>query len=131
MRQNNQVRIRFSEISGNQADRMRFFALLNLGIAQSLASGVISAAEAVRLFYHAENCLYVREHFRNSEADAIMSHGVQLPDIFESVPAEEASREFFHELEKIRSLCMSLLAMQSQSMVNSKIRQHKSAGLEN
>jgi hypothetical protein len=77
---------------------------------QSLASGVMSATEAVQLFYNAENCLYVREHFRNKKANAVMSHGVQLPDLFEALSAAEASREFFHELETIRALCMSLLA---------------------
>ncbi|MCI0692242.1 hypothetical protein L0337_09600 [candidate division KSB1 bacterium] len=61
-------------------------------------------------FYNAENCLYVRKHFRNKEANAIMSHGVQLPDLFECLSAGEAAREFFHELEAIRSHCMNLLA---------------------
>jgi hypothetical protein len=119
MKRNNQFRIVLSEVGGNPRQQLRFFALLNLGMVQSLASGVISAAEAIQLFYNAENCLHVREHFRNKEANAIMSHGVQLPDLFESLPAEEASREFFHELEKIRALCMKLLAeKQSTSIVN-------------
>jgi hypothetical protein len=83
-----------SEIGGDQTEQLRFFALLNLGLVQSLASGVISAAEVIQLFYHAENCLYVGEHFRNKEANAIMSHRVQLPDLFECLSAEEASRVF-------------------------------------
>lgn len=102
-------RIVLSEINGASAQQLRFFALLNLGVAQSLAGGIISAAEAIRLFYNAENCLYVRERFRNKHANAIMSRGVQLPDLFEALPAEEASREFLSELEKIRALCMKLL----------------------
>lgn len=54
----------------------------------------------------------------------------QLPDLFECLPAEEASREFFHELEKIRSLCMNILAtMRSESIVNSKARQDKNSGM--
>jgi hypothetical protein len=77
---------------------------------QSLASGIMSASEATRFFYNAENCLYAKEHLRNKKADAIMSHGVQLSDLFEVLAADEASREFFHELETMRSLCMSLLA---------------------
>jgi hypothetical protein len=132
MRQNNQFRIVLSEIGGDQTEQLRFFALLNLGIVQSLASGVISAAEAIQLFYNTENCLYVREHFRNKEANAIMSHGVQLPDLFEFLSAEEASREFFHELETIRSLCMSLLAARrSTGVVSSRLRQRKKIGAEN
>jgi hypothetical protein len=89
---------------------LRYFALLNLGMVQSLASGVISASEAIRHFYNAENCLYVKEHLHNKKADVIMSHDVQLSDLFEVLPADEASREFFSELEKMRSLCTSLLA---------------------
>jgi hypothetical protein len=38
-----------------------------------------------------------------------MSHGVQLPDLFESLTPEEAQREFYHELEIIRSLCLKLV----------------------
>lgn len=110
MRQNNKSRINLSELGGDPIQRLRFFALLNLGIIQALAGGVMSASEAIQLFYNADNCLYVRKHFRNKQANATMSHGVQLPDLFEALPNKEASREFFHELETIRSLCMSLLA---------------------
>jgi hypothetical protein len=89
--------------------QLELFALLNLGIVQSLASGVMSATAAVARFYHAENCLYVRQHLRNRWADAIMSRGVQLPDLFDALPAEEAQREFYHELEIMRALCLKLL----------------------
>jgi hypothetical protein len=119
MRKNNNFRVVLSDISGDLTQQLRYFALLNLGMVQSLASGVISATEAVQLFYNAENCLYVREHFRNKKANAIMSHGVQLPDLFDALSTEEASRELFHELETIRSLCMSLLATRrSTGMAN-------------
>ena len=115
MKQNKQTRIILSEITGNLAQQLRFFALLNLGVAQSLAGGVISAPEAIRLFYNAENCLYVRERFPNKQANAIMSRGVQLPDLFEALPAEEASREFLRELEQIRALCTHLLITKSSA----------------
>jgi hypothetical protein len=39
---------------------------------------------------------------------------VQLPDLFESLEAEEAQREFFHELEKIRGLCLKLLETETR-----------------
>jgi len=74
-----------------------------------MASGVLTPTEAIERFYHAENCLYVQKHFRKKEAQAIMSHGVQLPDLFDCLPPEEARREFYHELETIRSLCLKLL----------------------
>ena len=38
-----------------------------------------------------------------------MSRGVQLPDLFDSLPPLVAQREFQHELAKMRSLCLSLL----------------------
>ncbi len=101
--------------------QLHYFALLNLGMVQSLASGVISASEAVQLFYNAENCLYVREHFRNKKANAIMGHGVQLPDLFEVLSVEEASQEFFHELETMQSLCMNLLAMRRATSVAKRV----------
>lgn len=110
MRKANKFRVDLSEISGDSAKQLRYFALLNLGMVQSLASGIMSASEAIRLFYNAENCLYVKEHLRNKKADTIISHGVQLSDLFDVLSADEASREFFHELETMRSLCMSLLA---------------------
>ena len=109
MRQPHTFRIVLSAISRNVTERRKFFALLNLGLVQSLASGIFSPTEAVECFYHADNCLYVQKHFRQKEASAIMSHGVQLPDLFECLPAGEAQREFYHELETIRSLCLKLL----------------------
>ena len=109
MKQSYSFRIVLSDASGSQTQQLELFALLNLGIVQSLACGVLSATEAIQRFYHADNCLYVRKHLRSKDADEIMSHGVQLPDIFDCLPTEEAQREFFHELETIRSLCLKLL----------------------
>ena len=109
MGQHHSFRIVLSEAGSDPANQLELFSLLNLGLMQSLASGVLSPSDVLQRFYHAENCLYVRKHLRNKDANAIMSHGVQLPDLFESLDAEEAQREFFHELEKTRSLCLKLL----------------------
>jgi hypothetical protein len=38
-----------------------------------------------------------------------MSHGVQLPDLFDALPPEAAVREFQHELSAMRSLCLKIL----------------------
>ena len=62
MKQNQQLHIVFSEVTRGETQQLQLFALLNLGMIQSLASGVLSATEAVRHFYHADNCLYVRKH---------------------------------------------------------------------
>ena len=109
MKQSSADRISLSAAGGSSKQQLELFALVNLGIIQSLASGVLTATEAVQRFYHAENCLYVRKHLRNREADVIMGHGVQLPDLFDSLETEEAQRELYHELEIMRSRCLSLL----------------------
>jgi hypothetical protein len=85
------------------------FALLNLGMIESLANGLVSASDAVRVFFNADNCLFVRQQLRDKVADKVMSHGVQLPDLFDVLPKEEAHREFQHELAAMRSLCLKLL----------------------
>jgi hypothetical protein len=110
-------RIILAAATGDRAQQQELFVLLNLGLVQSLASGVLSPTEAVERFYHAENCLYVQKHFRQKAANAIMSHGVQLPNLFECLSAEEAQREFYHELETIRSLCLQLLEKRRSSTV--------------
>lgn len=89
--------------------RLALFALLTLGMLESLAHGLLSASDALRVFFHTENCLFVRKHLRDKTADAIMSHGVQLPDLFEALPTAEAQREFQRELATMRSLCLKLL----------------------
>jgi hypothetical protein len=61
---------------GTPAQQLALFALLNLGLIEALANGLLSAAHVLRLFFLAENCLYVRKHLRDKAADAIMSRGV-------------------------------------------------------
>ena len=102
-------RILLSDSNGNSTAALASFAFLNLGLVQSLNSGALNPSEAIQCFYHADNCLYVREHFQSRVADAIMSRGVQLPDLFEHLPPEEAQRAFFCELEEMRALCLQLL----------------------
>ena len=95
--------------AGNREQQVPSFALLCLGVTESLASGLMSATDAVRLFFHAENCLFVRKQLREKIADQLMSHGVQLADLFEALPAEEAQQEFQRELTAMHSLCLELL----------------------
>ena len=98
-----------STFSEMPAQRLALFALLTLGILESLANGLLSTTEALRVFFHTENCLFVRKQLRNKAADTIMSHGVQLSDLFEALPTEEAHREFQRELAAMRTLCLKLL----------------------
>jgi non-ribosomal peptide synthetase component E (peptide arylation enzyme) len=81
--------------AGNAPEQqLALFALLNLGLVESLASGSVSASDAVRFFFHAENCLFVRRRLRDRTADEVMSRGVQLPDLFEALPVKKLSGSF-------------------------------------
>jgi hypothetical protein len=89
--------------------KLALFAWLNLGIVESLANGLMSATDAVRIFFNAKNSLFVRQELTDHSAEAIMSRGLQLTDLFDALPAKEAQREFQRELATIRSLCLSIL----------------------
>ncbi|MGH7227051.1 MAG: hypothetical protein ACRELF_27865, partial [Gemmataceae bacterium] len=53
--------------------------------------------------------LFVRKRLRDKIADEIMSRGVQLADLFDSLPTDEAQREFQRELAIMRGMCLKLL----------------------
>ncbi len=93
----------------DEDQKVASFALLSLGVIESLVGGAITATRAVHLFFHADNCLFVKEQLREKAADEIMSRGVQLPDIFDALSAEQAQQEFQRELSTIRLLCLTLL----------------------
>jgi hypothetical protein len=96
--------------SGRDTGRgLMLFALVTLGVIESLANGSIGAADAVHFFFNAENCLFVRKRLKDKSSDTIMGRGVQLPDLFDVLPLEEARREFFHELAAMRNLCLQLI----------------------
>lgn len=110
MNKKSPLRVLLSKIRAKPRELLELFALLNLGLIQSVSSGTLSPTQAVKRFYHADNCLYVRKRLRNREADQVMSHGVQLPDLFSVLEPEEAQRQLNCELEAIRSLCLKLLS---------------------
>ena len=93
----------------SRSERVALFALINLGIIESLANGLVSATDVVQVFFDAENCLFVRKQLKVKAAEEIMSHGVQLADLFDALPADQAQREFNRELAMIRNLCLRLL----------------------
>ena len=96
----------------DEPQQMALFAMVQLGVIQSIQSGLLTPSEAVGFIYHGENCFYIHQHFPDSTADVIMSHGIQLPDLFEVLPPEVAQRELYRELEIIRTLCLQLLDTQ-------------------
>jgi hypothetical protein len=98
-----------TEEGRTRAEQVEIFALLNLGVLESLRHGLISATDALHTFFHAENCLFVHQQVRDRTADEVMSRGVQLADLFDALPPLVAQREFQHELAKMRVLCLSLL----------------------
>ena len=108
---NNRVQLDaiLAEAVAPPARRLTLFGLLGLGVIDSLASGLMTATEAVRSFFHADNCLFVRQRLKDKDADKVMSHGAQLADLFDVLPADEANREFRHELSVMRALCLKVL----------------------
>ena len=99
----------FSASKRTPEQQVVLFALLNLGIIESLANGLVSATDVLQVFYNAENCLFVRKRLREKTTNAIMSHGVQLPDLFDALPTEEAHRQFQRGSRSCRTLCLKLL----------------------
>lgn len=95
--------------SSSRRQQLAYFALLSLGIIESLTNGLIGVSGSQQMFFHAENCLFVHKHMRDRIADQIMSRGVQLPDLFEALPLDQAQREFQRELTAMHALCLSLL----------------------
>lgn len=93
----------------DENEKLTSFALLSLGIVASLSGGAMDAFKAVRLFFHADNCTFVKRELRSKIADEIMSRGVQLPDLFDALPILEAQREFQRELTSMRLRCLDIL----------------------
>ena len=81
-----------SGIGGPAGYRLGLFALLNLGVVELLANGALSAVEATRGFYNAENCLYVRKHLRDKTADKIMSHAFNCKICLRLCPEEKRNK---------------------------------------
>lgn len=102
-------RINLADIAGDPDKKLESFALLNLGLLQAVASGTMTAGDAVECFYHADNCRHVHDHFKSKGPGITMSHGVQLSDLFAALSPEEAQRELYAELEKMRGLSLKLL----------------------
>jgi hypothetical protein len=97
-----------SSESGDVPRQLESFAIFSLGVIESLMNGSIKPDESVPFFFHAANCSYIRR-LKNKLADAVMGRGVQLADLFDVMPPDEAQREFQRELEAMRGLCVRLL----------------------
>jgi hypothetical protein len=91
------------------AKRVGTFALLALGVVESITSGVLSATGAVETFFTYDNGQFVKQNLKNRTANEIMSRGVQLPDLFDALAPDEAARELRQELHIIQKLSRELL----------------------
>jgi hypothetical protein len=98
-----------AETGGDADRRLSLFAMLNLGLVEMLSEGALSATDSTRLFFNAENCAFVRKQLGSKDADKVMSHGVQLPDLFDTLPPAKAQQEFQRELTAIRKLCLRMM----------------------
>ncbi len=107
----------FSGSKSKSADDLRTFATIALGVIDSLAAGVTTPTDAVRYFFNAENCQFVKTRLKNRLASQIMSGGVQLPDLSEALAPEVAFQEYQRELVGIRSLSLKLLTAKQSARV--------------
>lgn len=96
-------------ITAGQQQPLALFAVTTLGIVESLAAGSLTPNQAVQAFFHGKNIQYVKKKLRDDRATEIMGRGVQLADLFDAMPVEEAHREFQHELHAIKALCYEVL----------------------
>ncbi len=96
-------------ITAGQKEPLALFAVTSLGIVDSLAAGSLTPTQAISAFFHSKNLHYVKQKLSDDRANEIMGRGVQLADLFDAMPIEEAHREFQHELQAMKSLCYEVL----------------------
>ena len=101
-----------AKITAGQERPLPLFAVTSLGIIDSLAVGSLTPTQAIQVFFHRSNLRFVKTKLVDNRADEIMGRGVQLSDLFDAMPAEEAHREFQHELQAMKSLCYELLEVE-------------------
>ena len=95
----------------DQSQRLAVFAVINLGVMQSVGAKAMSPDQATERFFHVSNCLYVKRSLKNKLADEVMSRGVQLADLFDSLPSPQARVELSKELVCMHDLCLKLLRL--------------------
>lgn len=90
MKREAQQNILVSKFTGTTSQQLEMFALVNLGILQSLSCGILTPSAAIERFYNGANCLHVKGRLRTKESQEIMSRALQLADLFDTLNAEEA-----------------------------------------
>lgn len=100
------------QTEGQEDGGRMLLPIIVLGILESLENGRLTPSDAIQGFFNAENCAFVEKSIKNKTARDIMARGVQLPDLFDALPREEALQEFQREIAKIRELCLELIGEQ-------------------
>lgn len=95
--------------AGVSMERREVFALIVLGLLDSIESGVLSCPEIVPLFFHAANSRYVENKLQCADALEVMGRGSQLPDLYDALDPNEAQRELAVEIAAMRALCLAML----------------------
>jgi len=96
-------------ITSGQQEPLALFAVTSLGIIESLVAGSLTPTQAIRAFFHGKTIRFAKAKLGDDRASEIMGRGVQLADLFDALPVEEAHREFQHELQAMKALCNELL----------------------
>ena len=96
-------------IMQRQESPLALFAITSLGIIDSLATGSITPTDATGAFFNGKNVRFVKSKLSDKRASEVMGRGIQLADLFDAMPVEEAHREFQHELQAMKALCRELL----------------------
>ncbi len=97
------------EAAGPEDRRAEVFALLALGVLDAIEAGALSPESARSHFFNAANCLFTRRTLNLPEVEEVMSRGVELPDLFDALPADTAAGEACAEVTLMRASCLRIL----------------------
>jgi hypothetical protein len=98
-----------ARITSGQDQPLALFAVTSLGIIESRVGGSLTPTQTTAAFFHGKNIRFVKSKLGDKRAAEIMGRGVQLADLLDALPVEEAHREFQHELQAMKTLCNELL----------------------
>lgn len=90
-------------------EQLEVFALLVIGLLDAVETGVLSPADAVAIFFHADNCRFVGASLTSADASEVMARGTQLADLFDALDPEEARRDCAAETAAMRARCLAVL----------------------
>lgn len=94
-----------TDLSGARAA----FALIALGVIETIELGLLDTESAIPFFFHADNALFVRKEMRDKLAADVIGRGLQLSDLFTVLEPADANRALREQLAAMRAACRSLL----------------------